>query len=101
MNWTGGAMTGSGITTISSGANLVISQTATKVIQQRTLNNLGTISWSGGQINGGLGTTWNNQAGALLDIQSDLPLVNPYSGSLTLNNAGLVKKSADHGPESN
>ena len=49
MNWTGGTMQGSGATIIQPGANLVLSGSGDKTLNQRMLDNAGTLTWSGGK----------------------------------------------------
>jgi len=79
MNWEGGYLTGSGVTVI--GSNSVVNLTGpnTKYLYQRTVNNYGTVNWSGvGSIWAELGAVFNNQAGALFDAQNDANCVGAH-----------------------
>jgi hypothetical protein len=89
MNWTGGALAGTGRTIIPNGASLNIASASTLFMTSYTLDNGGTALWSSGNIgmNGGVIT---NEAGALFQIQ------NPASiffdgGSPRFDNAGTVR----------
>ena len=91
--WTGGTISGTGTATIANGATLTISDIAAKSLSARNLVNAGTINWTGtGSINGSLNAVINNQSGAVFDAQSDSSI-----SGLTINNAGLFKKSAGTG----
>ena len=76
-----------------------LSGTAQKTLSERTLNNGGTLTWTGTgevQARGNL----NNLAGALFDIQTDA-IWNRSSGvAQTFNNAGTVRKSGTTGTTS-
>jgi len=67
MSWTGGGMSGTGRTFIPPGVTLTISNSIS--ITSRTLDNGGTTTWSGGNLNmsGGVIT---NEPGALFQVQS-------------------------------
>jgi len=94
MNWTRGYLSGSGVTVIGSNSVVNISGASTKYLYQRTVNNHGTVNWSGvGGILADLGAVFNNQAGAVFDAQSDANCV----GAMTFNNAGMLRKSAGLG----
>ena len=97
MNWSGGTMSGSGSTDVSTGGTLNISGTsATKTLDTRTINNAGTVAvTTTPQINF-YNATINNQAGATFDLQSDTTLTNIY-GTNTFTNAGTLRKSAGTG----
>jgi hypothetical protein len=99
LNWTGGAMGGSGSIVISNGAALAISGNSDKTFSQRTINNAGTLSWSGtGNLNSGNAATINNQVGGLFDLQSDQAWIYNQGGNLPmLNNAGTFRKSGGTG----
>ncbi|MBI5773962.1 MAG: hypothetical protein HZA89_09510, partial [Verrucomicrobia bacterium] len=98
MNWTGGTMAGAaGTTTIAAGGALEMSGSSQKTLQSRTLNNAGTVTWSGtGALSSHTGGTINNLAGALLEMQSDASLAR-FNSALTLNNAGTIRKSGGTG----
>ncbi len=94
LNWTGGVMGGNGTTVLTATATAAISGGDAKVLQNRTLNNAGVITWTGGgNLIGNNGSILNNQAGATFDAQSDARFY-ASSGSLTFNNLGTLKKSA-------
>ena len=90
MNWTGGTMSGTGRTIIGAGGTLQISGTGDKYLS-RVLNNAGRGVWSGGRLFAADGVV-NNQAGAVLEIQSDQPF---HDG--VFNNNGTVVKVAGTG----
>jgi hypothetical protein len=96
LTWTGGTMTGLGLTLAEGG--IAISGTATKGLDGRTLNNFGTATWLGtgniGIINGGV---FNNLPGATFDVRNN---TNFGSGSFTMgffNNMGTIRKSVSLG----
>lgn len=86
--WSGGLMSGSGMTSIGNGATNLI--TGDVRLSGRTLNNAGSILWSGGQISTDGNATITNLANALFDAQFDGSL----TGTRIFNNAGTVRKSA-------
>jgi len=99
--WTGGTMSGTGVTVIPVGATLAIRGAADKYLNARTLNNAGTVTWTGGNLNA-YGTVINNQVGALFDAQSDAVLNRycftvPCPAATTFNNAGTFRKSVGTG----
>ena len=93
LNWTSGTMSGVGVTTIGPGGVLNISGSATKW-HFRTINNNGTTTWGGGNIN--TDAVFNNLAGATFDTQSDAIFVS-WSGAPQFNNTGTFTKSAGAG----
>jgi hypothetical protein len=97
--WTAGLMTGGGTTKIASGADLTLSGKDRKYLGNRTIDNLGTlIEASTGDLVDFEGAAVLNNAG-VFDIRSDIAWQNytGASGSLTLNNSGMLKKSAGVG----
>jgi hypothetical protein len=85
-------MGGSGTTTVSAGANLVIAGPGTKILDARTLNLQGTTNWSGpGAFGMQTGAILNNSGN--FDVQGDLNL---FLGGATpaFNNSGTFTKSA-------
>src|SRR5437879_12858216 len=70
LTWMAGTMSGSGATVIPSGATLSVSGTDT-YLAQRTINNAGTISWSGGELCSGVGRTSDEQGSGVEDLQAD------------------------------
>ena len=92
-NWTSGTMSGSGVTTIASGATLSISGSGYKSLSGRTIENNGGATWSGsGDINGSGGAVFNNN-GTFAAQNSE-----SFSGSnATFNNDGAFTKSTSSG----
>ena len=96
MNWTGGTMSGSGKTIIPSGTMLTISNPS-PVTLTRTLENGGTVLWTGaGDIGMNAGAVITNRAGALFDAQSAASL-SAGSGANRFDNAGAFRKSVSSG----
>lgn len=97
MNWTGGEMSGSGRTIIPAGAtlNAAIPSVAT-MTAGRTLENGGTLLWTGGG-NIGLfnGAVITNRAGALFHAQTATTL--GFFSNNRFDNAGTFRKSANNG----
>jgi len=100
LDWTGGALTGTGSITIAPGAVMTISGTNIKGWTQRTINNAGTVTWTGnGEIAAGFNATFNNLANATFDIKNDPFLSNNVGGTsyAIFNNAGTLIKSGGSG----
>jgi hypothetical protein len=96
MNWTGGSMTGSGRTVIPPGVTLNAAFASGVSLNNRTLENGGTVLWTGvGSIlmNNGVIT---NRAGALFHAQNAATLI-PNGGSPRFDNAGTFRKSVSSG----
>jgi hypothetical protein len=93
LTWTGGTMSGSGLTCAAGGMH--VSGANGKALLGRTLDNAGYAVW---QDVGGLpffsAAVWNNLPGSTLDIRNDASL---GGGLTTLNNAGAILKSAGSG----
>jgi hypothetical protein len=71
LEWTAGTMMGGGLTVIPMGAVFNLSGASSKALR-RSVMNAGTATWSGvGNINGGDGAVFTNQAGMTLTIQND------------------------------
>jgi hypothetical protein len=97
LNWTGGMMAGNGITKVQTNGVLTISGPTEKQLNRR-LDNFGTVTWTGERITGDNYPAFNNQAGALFDIQTDNTIFASYSATVgALNNLGTVRKSAGTG----
>jgi hypothetical protein len=98
MNWTGGTMTGSGRTIIPAGVTLNVANPALVFIQTRTLENGGTILWTGAA-NLGLssGAVITNRAGALFHVQSPASFTLNGFENGRIDNAGTFRKSASTG----
>lgn len=98
MNWSGGTMSGSGVTTIAPGGTLLISG-SWHDLDGRTLNQGGTATWTGtGTIDLSNGALINNQAGASLEAQDNGRMYFGGSGATpAFNNAGLFRKAIASG----
>ena len=96
MNWSSGTMSGSGVTTIQSGATLTV-PIGTSTLDTRTLDNSGTITWTGGTFYVNSPAVLNNLSGALFDMQSDNTMSWNVTGTGTFNNSGTFRKSAGAG----
>jgi len=88
MTWTGGGMSGTGRTFVPPGATLSISNPSFITLTSRTLDNAGTTTWSGANLNmnGGVIT---NESGALFQVQSPTSIF-PGGGSPHFDNAGTL-----------
>jgi hypothetical protein len=96
MNWTGGAMSGSGRTIIAPGATLNVGGPTFLSVTSRTLENGGTTVWTGAGnllLNDAVIT---NRAGAVLDAQN-ASLITAAGGAPRFDNAGTLRKSANTG----
>src|SRR5438094_3240468 len=91
MSWNEGSMTGGGITIVPAGVTLVLSN-ATVVTLGRTLENRGTILWTGAGINmaGGVLT---NCPDALFHAQNNAPF-NLFGTPNRFDNAGTFRKTS-------
>jgi uncharacterized repeat protein (TIGR01451 family) len=99
-NWTAGTMATGGVFTVAAGGSLTLSSGSTKTLR-RQLDNAGTVTWSGGTVLGNDGPTFNNQAGALFNVQNDGAFFSTSDSSVrTFNNAGTVRKTAGTGTTS-
>ena len=100
LNWTGGTMTGSGVTEIPAEANLVIGGGGNKYLA-RALTNYGTTALADtGPLysnSGGGAVAFNNQPGATFDVQGDAAIGCWSTNPATFNNAGVFTKSAGTG----
>lgn len=97
--WTDGHMSGSGTTVVSSGATMRINNSGPIDLDERTLENEGTIIWSGTDIfKLKHQADINNRSGALFDIRNDqvLDYVLADNGGNFLNQ-GTLSKSAGSG----
>jgi hypothetical protein len=87
-----------GNVTIQPGGALQLSGSTTKNVYQLTLNNQGTVTWSGGQLNGGsTPTTVINNSG-LWQATSDSALVQAFGGPpMVWTNSGILVKNGGSG----
>jgi len=72
LTWTGGNFSSGGTTTIASGGLLKLTGPNDKILQSHTINNSGTLLWTGARIVGNYGGVLNNLAGGLFHIQNDV-----------------------------
>src|SRR2546428_5048547 len=99
MSWDGQSnISGAGPLNIPSGTFLAISGTAERYVDGGTVNNSGTITWTGANNialhNGG---TINNLSGGTFDAQNDQLIHRTCGcGSGAFSNAGLFKRSEEH-----
>ncbi len=97
MNWTGGTMSGSGRTIIPAGVLLNLSSVGGVALNTRTLENAGTVLWTGaGVIGMNFGSVITNRVGALFDAQNAASL-SSGSGPNRFDNAGTFRKSTSAG----
>ena len=98
MIWTAGAMTGSGRTIIPPGIALAISNQDSIFMESRTLENGGTITWSGtGNMGISAGAVITNRAGALISMSNSI-IINGAPGTPPrIDNAGTFRKSVSSG----
>lgn len=95
LTWTGGTLTGSGDTVANGG--LVIDGSAPKLLDGRTLENVGSATWMGqGTLTGQNGAALVNRPGARFLAQSDATFDSPSSGA-AFNNAGTFRKTGASG----
>jgi hypothetical protein len=93
LTWTGGTMSGGGRTVANGGID--INGSNPKVLGFRTLDNVGMATWTGtGYLDFSGGAVWNNPTGSVLDIRNDTGFGHV---SLTINNAGTIRKSVGTG----
>ncbi len=97
MNWTGGSMFGSGRTIIAPTATLNIANASAVTLSSRTLENGGTVFWTGG---GGISlasTVITNRTGALFSAQNSATISFQGGAICRFDNAGTFRKSVGAG----
>jgi hypothetical protein len=95
MNWPSGTMSGTGRTVIAPGATLNINNPSTVFLTTRTLENGGTVLWTGTNIT--LGTAViTNRPGGLFQAQNAATIGFTTAGN-RIDNAGTFRKSANTG----
>ncbi len=95
-NWYAGTMKGNGTTAVLANAKLRFASDSDMTIEQRTIENAGTLEWTAARdivLKGGAIIT--NQA--TFDIQSDKTIRKDDAAGGTLSNSGTVKKTAGAG----
>ena len=95
MNWTGGTMSGSGRTFIPAGAMLNVANASQVNLFSRTLENAGTVLWTGGNVAMDTAVV-TNRAGALFETQGAGALIFA-AGRSRFDNAGTFRKSVNTG----
>jgi hypothetical protein len=90
MTWNGGAIQGGG--QLNAGNSLVITGPAYKSLDAGTINNFGTTTWTGGNVDSSGGGVFNNQIGASFSAQTGAAF------HATLNNAGVLGVNAGTAP---
>src|SRR5205085_212113 len=95
LNWTGGTVMGTGVTNVS--GSFVLAGN-TKTFTQRTINNAGAATWSGGIISVGQGALFNN-TGTFTNTFDGMYTFN-LGGTAVFNNPGVFTKSAGAGTTS-
>jgi hypothetical protein len=98
MNWTGGAMNGSGQTVIAPGASLIISGANPVSLTTRTLENGGTTLWTGSaDFYPAAGAVITNRAGAMFEVQGSAAIRGSPGVVPRIDNAGTFRKSVSVG----
>ncbi len=80
------ALIGSGVTLTLSGANV-------KDFNRRTITNVGTVNWQGGQLRSGNGGGFINNTGATFNDSADNLFNGAYGGSVSFANSGTYNKN--------
>jgi hypothetical protein len=90
-NWTGGVMSGNGATNFN-GPVTANCSTGYLVLDTRTVNNAGTFTYSGSSyyLYFSNGATFNNNSGAIFDIQTDQPVSYSGGASTFVNASGAI-----------
>jgi len=91
--WLRGNMSGSGRTIIGPGATLTMNNSPDVFLNTRTLENGGTVLWTGAGNLGLISAVITNRAGALFHVQSTVN-INNSSGVSRFDNAGTFRKSS-------
>ena len=92
MNWFRGTMSGNGRTIIGPGAALNLNNVAPLNLNGRTLENRGTVLWTGPGYMSLISAVITNAPGALFDVQNAASL-SPFTGLSRFDNAGTFRKS--------
>jgi hypothetical protein len=93
-HWMGGTMSGSGFTTVASTGSLTMSGTSNFVLDNRTLNNAGTGTWSGAGLYLHHGAVFTNRATGHLTTADPVGIISDHVGDLAVNNAGTWTSAA-------
>ncbi len=96
MNWSGGTMSGGGRTIIPPGATLNATLASSAGLNARTLDNAGTVVWTGAGNIGFVSAVITNRAGAMFHAQGGGGMTF-VSGPNRFDNAGTFRKSVNTG----
>lgn len=97
MNWSGGFMSGSGRTIIAPGATLNLMNSAAVTLNTRSLENGGTVLWTGaGSLTAGA-TVITNRPGALFEVRNNATLSPQGFQAWRFDNAGTFRKTSGTG----
>jgi hypothetical protein len=95
MNWSGGNMSGPGVTRIPVGVTGFITNSTVFLGGNRTLDNAGTVLWAGSGSIGVFSSVITNRPDALFDAQSTGSLYLTFGNPSRFDNAGIFRKSAN------
>jgi hypothetical protein len=95
--WSGGALSGPG--TLTNNGTLTLSGSTAKSLNGVTLNNAGTVIWTGtGVVLGNYGAVFNNLVDGVFDVQGDATFRwGGFGAGVTIDNLGIFRKSAGTG----
>jgi hypothetical protein len=88
LNWSGGTISAGTLTTLAEGTTS-LSGTGGKAFTGGTWNNLGTVTWTAGNVTLGSGAVLNNQTGGVVSFQN-AGIADDFNGAGTFNNFGTV-----------
>ncbi|MEZ5291134.1 MAG: PKD domain-containing protein [Vicinamibacterales bacterium] len=94
--WSSGIV-GTSTLTVLPGQVFNLTTTSQKVLDGPAVSNLGTVTWTGGDVYLQGNTAITNAAGAVWNVQGDLTLHSTNCGSPTFSNAGLLRKTSGAG----
>jgi hypothetical protein len=94
MYWSTAGMTGTGITRIPPGVTVFITNASVSLGGNRTLDNAGTVLWTGSASIGVFSSVITNRPGALFDAQSTGSIYLTFGNPSRFDNAGTFRKSA-------
>jgi hypothetical protein len=93
MTWSGGSQSGSGRTVIPAEVTLTVANPAAVYLSGRTLDNAGTVVWTGNTIQLSASALITNRAGAVFEARNAAPF-GYASGAPRFDNAGTFRKTA-------
>jgi len=97
LDWSGGTMTGTGVTELPAGTVNALSGTGTKDIREgRTLENFGTVTMSGGQLRfAQTPATVINREGAVWVVSDEADFSQFFGGTYLFQNEGTFRKTGE------